>query len=237
MTISLTGTNTVTNTFNLSLASGALTINGGAGVDNITVGTGANIIAPGAGNDTITLGTHAAGTVDTIKMTSAVDNGLDTIAGFNAGSDVFNTSLAAKTGATTFVWNPTATGATTGYTVAAAILVTSAETSSTAITAATLTAGNSILVLTGTLITSTTNLAAAVKAGLTVQASTGGGRADFEVLWSDGTNTYLSDVATTAHVTTATVLTGDTVTATNLVQFTGITSTASFVLGEFSIIA
>ena len=226
-----TGVDTIT------LGNGANTIITGASNDVITLGTGANTVTAGAGNDTITLGSHSASTVDTIRMLTAVDNGTDTIVGLNAATDVFNTSAAARTGATTLIWNPTAAGATTGYAAGAAAFVTSAETSSTATTAATLTAGNSILVLTGTLIQNTTNLAAAVKAALTVQGSTGGGRADFEVLWSDGTNAYLSDVSTTAHATGTTVLTGDTVSATNLVQFTGVTNVTSFAAANFAIIA
>lgn len=226
-----TGVDTIT------LGNGSNTIVTGASNDVITLGTGANTVTAGAGNDTITFGSHSATTVDTVKMLTGVDNGTDTVVGFNAATDVFNTSLAAKTGATTLIWNPTATVATTGYTPAAASFVTSAETGSAATTAATLTSGNSILVLTGTQIKNTTDLATAVKAALTVQASTGGGRADFEVLWSDGTHSYLSDVSTTAHATGTTVLTGDTVTATNLVQFTGVASVTAFTAANFAIIA
>ena len=241
--VSLSGTNTVANTYNLGTVTGGVTIAGGAGVDTMTVGNGTNTLTPGAGNDAITLATtHTNAT--TISQTTAVNNGTDTYANFIPGTDVFNLSIGGtiSVGGTviTPVWNGLTAGGKTAapgtFTAAIAILVPSVEATATTTAAATFTTGNQVLVLSGTLIKSTTDLAAAVKAALTVGAL-GAQRLDELVLWSDGVNSYLSDVSTTTHVAAATVLTGDTVTATNLVQFTGVTTTAGFTAAGLTFIA
>jgi Ca2+-binding RTX toxin-like protein len=90
---------------NLSAYTIATTISGGDGADTITGSAGTDAIQGGAGNDTITI-TEATGVnaVDAITFASAATNGIDTIAGFETGSDTL-TLLNADTSA------PTATGA------------------------------------------------------------------------------------------------------------------------------
>jgi len=67
----------------------ATTLGGGAGNDTITGGAAADSISGGAGNDTISV-TEATGVtaVDTISFAAAASNGVDTISGFETGSDV-----------------------------------------------------------------------------------------------------------------------------------------------------
>jgi Ca2+-binding RTX toxin-like protein len=57
-----------------------------AATDSVTAGEGADIILSGAGNDTIDL-TETTSAVDTIYLSAAANNGVDTVTGFTVGTD------------------------------------------------------------------------------------------------------------------------------------------------------
>ena len=96
-----------------------------AGADSLVGGEGADTIVGGTGNDTITL-TETTAAADVVVLNAAATNGVDTIAGFAAGTgaDVLSV-VGADTTATTAAGNNAvfATGAITQLTAAGAFSI------------------------------------------------------------------------------------------------------------------
>lgn len=216
-----------------ALASGATTIKGtgagvtnikgGAAVDTITAAVGGGSITGGASADLITLGSA----VDTVKMTTGITNGTDQITSFTrgVGGDNFTFSIGATDGTSLAAIN----GAGANIAAAATVLINSVTGTET------LVAGDNIVELTGATFTSATMLTF-LSTNVTLQAAPTTAD-DLLVLWTDGTNAYLSavNIAGTAAALSGNILTngGD------IVQFTGITSlsAADFVPANFTFIA
>jgi Ca2+-binding RTX toxin-like protein len=203
-------------------------ISGGAGADRIDAGNGVNSITGGAGADIMTGGTG----VDTYNQTigtAYVAAETDRITNFTAGAsgDILQISIANSTA----IANLGIVTAGDGQTAIAGDLVIRTMTAGTGIT---INATDEIVVISGTLADQTALLASiGTGAGIITwstadQVATNG----LLVVWTDGTNTYVSAVSdggndaamTTADlaVTDIAVLTG-VLTGFNTINFTAVT--------------
>jgi Ca2+-binding RTX toxin-like protein len=217
---------------------GVASVTGGAGTDAITGGAGADTILGGGGSDTIIGGAGAdditaGGAIDNIKQVTAIDNGVDIIRSFTSGTDIFSISLGSKTAGTSSVH--AIAGASSTHAAASSsdtinfVKVDPAGSTVTATASASKlqiyvagagTVSTTSAAITGTF-TSATDAAAALSSKLVLPAAPTTGD-DLLMLWSDGTNVWLSEVNIAG---TSATLSADTLTATNIVEFVGLTST------------
>jgi len=158
----------------------------------VSLSSATNTIESGAGNDVITLAAGATGN-DTILFNTATD-GTDQIANFAPG-DTGNDLIGFGTG---FV------GASVGIMVGSGVAVTSttlvAEVATTASGAITIDDTVSIVLVGATSFASTAAFVSAIATGgsLEIGAGTAGTGASLVVVWTDGNDSYVSLVGTTA---------------------------------------
>jgi hypothetical protein len=199
---------------------------------NASAATGTTTLSPGMGNDILTLGSAT----DTIKMTTAILNGNDQVTGFTRGanSDIFNISLGAlRAGSDAFNFKAGdgSTAAATGSTLTEFVVTTGSIGAGKA-----LLTGTEITILTGGTYTNVAAMITDVKANMSTQAAiaTAPAGVDLPVLWSDGTNTYLTAMHVVNATATAVALSSANNTVTDggvLLQFTGMTTVAA---GDFN---
>jgi len=222
---------------------GADSLVGGTGIDAITGGNGADTITGSAGNDTITL-TEGTASVDSVILDWS-ENGadIDTIVGFTTTStgdeiqfdlSALESSIAAGGIAATTDFAVLASGASVGAAASVVQLVTGAVA---------VAANANVFVLQGATFSSKSDVEDALEAGGSMalsglHASVAANDA-FIVVWTDGTNAYVTAV----HMTTETADDGDfeagDLTTDNLAIITGVSSIGSttFALNNFEWIA
>jgi len=234
-----------------STANAVVSIKGGAGedtltgstaainLDTITGGEGADIITGGTGADNIIL-TETTAAVDQVVLTEGIT--MDTVTGFKAGAttgDKFNIDISALETAAQIIAGLTVNlvhmvDGTTAMSGTGVVQEVADQAGGAAVAAG---AGAEVFVLLG----ETYANAAAVETGLevgdhelTVHTSAAQNDA-FLVVWSDGTDAYLSAATMTTDGTDFT--TGD-LTVTNMAKLVGISSIAAgdFVTANFDIV-
>ena len=223
------------------------TLNGGAGNDAITGGDGADTITSGAGTDTLTGGAgidtyNVAGTgVATIVLTGSGTD-VDIVTGFDGTvttGDQVDIDVSVLNGIVTDLHD--GVGEEIAANGSTAISIQAVADNSTTIAATT-----TIISLTGDF-ASTTEVQEAVVLGgsreISLGDGTGGVGQDLAagdailLLWDDGTNSYLSRLATAATIDVSAADTfAATATVNNIIQFNGI-ETSGFSNTSFDFIA
>lgn len=222
-------------TGNLILTVGATgaSVIGGSGADTITGGAQADSLNGGAGADRI-VGTIDAA-ADTMTGGSGSDvfvvgdiTGQDTITDFSVNDATRGTDVIALSGALLTDQLVNGAGADVANGTAAKVLQVSGST-----TAA---AADNVFVLTGTTFATAAAVATAVQAGGTRVITLGGNSAannDYLLVWSDGTDSYVSAYLNATG--TATALAGGTMT--QLVKLTGLASVDTLTSANFAFVA
>jgi len=222
-------------TGNLVLTIGATgaSVIGGSGADTITGAAGADSMNGGAGADRIN------GSIDAAADTMTGGNGSDTfMVGDITGQDVitdFSVNDASKgtdvialsTTLLTSAFQDGASASNAAGTAAKVVQVSGATTTA---------AGDNVFVLTGTTFANAAAVATAVQAGGTRVITLGANSAandDYLLVWSDGTDAYVSGYLNATG--TATALAGGTMT--QLAKLVGLTSVDTLGSANFAFVA
>jgi len=169
----------------------AIDLSGVTRAAEVYLGNSTNKVVSGKGNDVITLNNGSG--ADTIEYRTGL--GMDSIVNFNTASDIIGLSvsggLAGASGGITFGSAKAVSGSTVGVQ-----LVTAAG-------SATIASGISIVLIAATAFASTAAMVSAVATGgsLEINYAAGGGgatAASLVVVWSDGRDSYVSLLGTTA---------------------------------------
>jgi S-layer protein len=239
----LTGSAAALNADTISGGAGADTIIGGTGVDTLTGGEGADTITGGLEADVINL-TETTAAIDTVILTTGAAIGVDVITGFNVATaadngdnvDIDLSDINALVGDLSLAGN-FATASNVGASAAPVIaqVAVGAYDMATDATA-------HILNIVGDYATAG-DLETALEIGGTSALTTNSTGTEFAandafmVLYDNGTNSFLAYVVSAAGAANDATFASSDLTVTNMVQFTGISDSATFVTNNFDIIA